>query len=425
VYASLERLDVGFSPPGGGAIYLQTDHRDALTITGQASLSVIFAITRCLVAYRAAVERGQTPFQVVYALEGDAPPFLSYVVEAAGGTIVKQPPTEVRASSAPQIAALEKLVADAVTQLAAETWRREDLEPSLAGLVAYEFGARFAVAREDEVAYATRIVTLGALAASVLLPSLEDARWVFSPGSIVPFVLAGRRGDRKFAAIDVFGKAQRFASDGLDESPSALVAAVTGDVIDFGDPFAAYTRLRGETITPDVLEARALAGSADDREMSATAEALAREAADAFRQWGLAIGDEVHWETRPAIEIDMRPVGKALLELAGGTYDDGHVGVFDRAMPLGEAAERAIARHRFLDARREDWLHEATWRSAVVLNRRVPANAPRFAGRRFHEVPNPFAPLLAIWATGYLAPSLDERGITLVVVTAPPAGSSS
>jgi hypothetical protein len=186
MYASLDRLDVAFSPPGGGSIFLQTDHCETPTILGQASLSVIFAITRCLAAHRAAVESGQTPFQIVYALDGDAPPFLTYVVEAAGGTIVKQPPTEVRASSAPQIPVLEKLIGDAITQLAAERWRREDLEPSLAGLVAYEFGARFAVAREDEVAYATRIVTLGALAAAVLLPSLEDARWVYAPGSIVP-----------------------------------------------------------------------------------------------------------------------------------------------------------------------------------------------------------------------------------------------
>jgi hypothetical protein len=90
MYASLESLDLGFVPPGGGALFLQGDHRDPQTIAGEAPLSVVFAITRCLLAYDAALESGRTPFQIAYAMDYEAPSFLSHVVDAAGGIVTKE-----------------------------------------------------------------------------------------------------------------------------------------------------------------------------------------------------------------------------------------------------------------------------------------------------------------------------------------------
>jgi hypothetical protein len=138
MHASLERLDLGYElPEAAGAIFLQNDHRDARTITDEAALSVIFAITRCLSAYQAALESRRTPFQVAYAMEHEAPSFLAYVVDAAGAVVTKEPPRSVGVATAPRMGELEKLIGDAVAQLAAETWKRQDFEPSLAGLVAY------------------------------------------------------------------------------------------------------------------------------------------------------------------------------------------------------------------------------------------------------------------------------------------------
>jgi hypothetical protein len=247
LYASLDRLDLGFElPDGRRAIFLQNDHRDPRTITEQASLSVIFAITCCLLAHQVALQSGRRPFQVVYAMESEPPSFLAYVVAAAGAVVTKGPPRELTVAPAPRMGELEKLIGDAVRQLAAETWTREEFAPSLAGLAAYEFKARYRERPEDPIAYYTRIVTLGALVASVLLPKLDDARWIPVPG-VVPFALAGRRGDQEFPRLDVFGKAQQFVDHGLGHSPSAFVAAVTGEVVDLGDPFAPFTRLRGQT----------------------------------------------------------------------------------------------------------------------------------------------------------------------------------
>src|SRR5215510_3615324 len=90
MYSSLERLDIGSTNKKVGPMtYLtQTDHRDAETITGEAALSVIFAITRCLLAHEVARQDGTYPYRVVYRLAGEAPAFLRHVVAAAGASVV-------------------------------------------------------------------------------------------------------------------------------------------------------------------------------------------------------------------------------------------------------------------------------------------------------------------------------------------------
>jgi hypothetical protein len=412
MYGSLEKLDLAVAFPGTDLAYLvQGDHRDPGAISAEAPLSVIFAIVRCLAARAAAAESGR-PFRVIYQLDGEAPAFLQFVVAAAGGTIAREIDASLATAPdrAPQAAQLETLMADACAHLAADVWKRERLEPTLGDLVAFERRYHYRSDRHaDEIDYYTRLVTLGALAASVLTPHLAEARWRPASG-VVPFVLSGRRAGIDAFHIDVFGKAERFLEHGNSEAPSGIVGALLGASVGVDEAFP--------DLEPAELEARALAGAADDLQARATAEALARAAADALRAWGLPIGNAVRWVTRPIRETDLRPIGTPVLTRvrAGHRGFDGEREIVDSMTPYREALARAIARHHGFDGSREDWFSSVDFRSACVLRLRVPDDDGPFAGRRVAELPDPFTPLLAVWRTGYVVDAMDESGTTLLIV---------
>lgn len=65
------------------------------------------------------------------------------------------------------------------------------------------------------------------------------------------------------------------------------------------------------------------------------------------------------------------------------------------------------------------------WKAAVAEDRVVPPDSaalrsvllpfpPALVGRRFAELPDPFAPLLALWATGYALESIEDRTLVLI-----------
>ena len=98
---------------------------------------------------------------------------------------------------------------------------------------------------------------------------------------------------------------------------------------------------------------------------------------------------------------------------------DGVTEIVDEMTPLADAIERALGPHGFLDGKREDWMAATDLRSAVALGLRVPDDAPRFAGVRWSDTPDPFTPLFGVWATGYLVGAMDETGTTLLVLAPP------
>lgn len=422
MYASLGKVDLGVSFEGEAGetvhAFVQTDHRSALEISNDGAFSALFAIARCLAARALAIESGRRPFRVLYQLAAEPPAVLAYVVGAAGATLVREVDRAAALSAPalePRLTELAAVVADACRQIAAAAWERERLEPTLEGLDAY-LHRRWPWDRDDEIAVARGLIEVASLSASLITPALASARFVHADG-IVPFVLAGSRGGEELLRVDVFGRAQRFLDEGHDESPLALVSAVTGARLDRPSAFAAYEALSGAALDAATLEARALAGAPDDHASRERAERLARSVADALRAWGEPVGDEVRWVTRSVRATDLRPIGKRVRDLVDSAHRgfDGHLGVRP-AEALIQALERASERHGGFDGRREDWYTAWDFRSVAALGLRVPESAPRFAGEPFSRLPDPFAPLLATWATGYVIESIDERGVTLVCV---------
>ncbi len=68
------------------------------------------------------------------------------------------------------------------------------------------------------------------------------------------------------------------------------------------------------------------------------------------------------------------------------------------------------------------------WRRACALGCRVPAGpgiAPGLVGLAFADLPDPVAPLLALWNSGYAMDSWDDDGIALVMPDLPPETSGA
>ncbi len=416
MYSTLERIDLGSvsDEPSGAMRYLtQTDHRDAETITAEAPLSVIFAITRCLLAHELARQQAMRPYRVVYAsVAGEPPAFLRYVVAAAGASVVpgKADPGELP-ELVPRHRELPSLIADACARLAAETWKRSDFEPSVAGLAAYEHLVRYATYDNGETEHYEAIVTLGALCASLLIE--RGLQWQLG-STIVPFVLGSADG----TAYDVFGAARDYLN-GEPRRPSDLAGRARGEPLLDEGPFAAYSRRTGMRIGADEIAVRVLAGRRDDVAGRAIAEELAREVVDALRRWGEVVGDQVTWVERPIIDIDLGigNTGKSVLDLldTADRGDDGVYALFDALRPIAEAIDKVAGARGFSGrALQEDAYRDCVFRSAVRRQLRVPATARRFAGVRFADTPNPFAPRASLLATGYAA-EFDANGITLIV----------
>lgn len=113
---------------------------------------------------------------------------------------------------------------------------------------------------------------------------------------------------------------------------------------------------------------------------------------------------DVRWTKKRFVDLNQRPLGAALLEALHRAHReagvDGHAGVVDSTQPYTEALERKLGALGF--------------RSAAAWGLVVPEGAPPFVGQPFAEVPNPFAPLLAIWGTGFAVESIDKSGVVMV-----------
>ena len=227
MYFSLEKLDLGVAPKGQPTkLLVQTDHRDAAAIDGDAPMSIVFAITRCFVARE--IGEGDAkyqPFQVVYQLGGEAPAFFAFAVAVAGAALVREIPREVEAPPVRMLEVLD-LIDEACTQIAAAA------KATVTDLAAYERALDIGA---DDHAYYAAIVTLGAFAADTIRSRAPAATWQHAPGSVVPFALAPPGGDAAHQ-VPVFGLAQRYidgvragATD-ITDAPSTLIGLMFGDI---------------------------------------------------------------------------------------------------------------------------------------------------------------------------------------------------
>lgn len=194
-------------------------------------------------------------------------------------------------------------------------------------------------------------------------------------------------------------------------------------IADPGGPLAPYIGT-SRRLTPEELRHAMALGIAPSDERHLEAEGLANAIRHALRAWGVVVGDACRWATRRDDFVELEPIGESVLELIRRAHADaevdGHAGVFASSEAFTRAFDDGLAsawkeRGLEVDCRREhDVLADADYRSAVAWDLGV--GAGRHHGRRFAELPNPFAPMLALWSLGVAARRADHRGIELVAV---------
>jgi hypothetical protein len=224
MYSSLDRVDV-VAEKDGHKEYCQTDHRSAAEIGAQRELSVVFALTRILNPKRSAKVGGQEPV-VIYVLQEEPPEFFRRAIRAAGGLI------EVRRSTRPQPDTderppLDEVVSSAFADLARVVATEHGAPLTVEGVATVERAlAETAGTREEnELAYWSAVVKLGAFAGAVLI-SLNGGDWrVVETGSLPFSVITTFKGGE--ATVNLLGKAVKLFEDGPEDSVAALVRMVS------------------------------------------------------------------------------------------------------------------------------------------------------------------------------------------------------
>ena len=230
MYSSLEKLDLGVGPKHGEyKLLIQTDHRDAIAITDDAPLSIVFAITRCLIARAAGdADPNLQPFRVVYQLSSPPPAFLAYAVGAAGAAIAADPHAPFPEPSPPRTPELVGLIDDACGRIAAAI----AVPRTVAGLAGYE---RALDVSGDEHGYYAAIVSLGALVAAVARAKSSAAVWRHVTGDVVPFRfgpphVADRLALPVFALAKRYVDARRAGTADHTDQPSTLLGLMFGEI---------------------------------------------------------------------------------------------------------------------------------------------------------------------------------------------------
>lgn len=257
MYASLDRIDVAARRKGGGMEYWQTDHRAVEQIEAQRALSTLFALVRILNPLRGA-DPGEPPPVVIYSAAEPPPHFLRNAIRAAGARLAIGSSTEPEAwpddapapgtrgegsflgrirglfgggtggaaPAPPAAPSLDDIVQQAFAELAGEVAAAHGVGLDLAGLQAVEdaLAAQSPDPEEDETAYWTAVLRLGAFGGEVLR-TLNGGRWVQARTGTLPFALSTRyRGGE--STVNPLGKAIKRFSEGEGDSLVALVNVV-------------------------------------------------------------------------------------------------------------------------------------------------------------------------------------------------------
>lgn len=218
MYSSLHKIDIVANGPDGRKLLVQTDHRDPAEVEPEAELSVLFALTRLIMA-----QRSEPGGVVRYAAIGGAHPRLVEVVASAGAEL-EAGTTTVDLSATPR-RPLADLADEAFAGLAAKVLAREGATADESGLAVVERSLAGAPSRDDdEIGYWTAVAELAAVTGEVLRAK-ASGRWVDDPKDYadIPFMFqpAGDTG-----LVNAAGKAVKFLQFGDAESPRQLLRAL-------------------------------------------------------------------------------------------------------------------------------------------------------------------------------------------------------
>ena len=215
MWARVHKIDRVRPQPGGGAIILVEDERNAAGMARVPGLSTVVAVARILNARRVLEARYGGKGEIRYAVGVTVPAFLSEAISRAGASLCNATGERVILPGSP--ASIAAVVDPAFAELA-HAVRTNVAVPDMAGaLRSVEATRRKAVLDRDAnpAAYWTAVFELMALAGELSRP--RGGRWIETTEMPVPFALRFTSGE-----LARPGKlAQRIVEGGADESLAA------------------------------------------------------------------------------------------------------------------------------------------------------------------------------------------------------------
>jgi hypothetical protein len=226
MYSSLDRIDIVLGKDGQDQEYVQTDHRTTEEIEAEPELSVLFALVRILNPQRMARENSRQG-TVHYQCFQPPPEFLVRAIRAAGARLT----VGDRLEPVPEEGAAPVLVevaAEAFAGLAARTAAEHGVEVNLAGLqtIEEELAGGDLDPEEDEIAYWTAVMQLGAFAGEVIRAS-NGGHWEIVDTGTLPFALETTFQGSE-ATVNPLGKAIKRFANGAEDCVASLVEMVCG-----------------------------------------------------------------------------------------------------------------------------------------------------------------------------------------------------
>ena len=221
MYSSLDKVDIVVADKGrdGGALLVQTDHRDRAEVDGELEISVLFALARVLVPLRVERWKGAT---VRYAAIGELHPTLATVI-ASTGQLAESAGEELDLAGVAKRPTAD-LAEDAFRALAAKVVAREGLDATEDGLRRFEeaVAAGGYDAEADEIGYWNAVAELAAVTGEVLRARF-GGRWADDPKDFADIPFMFQVGSNY---VNPVGKANKFIAHGERESPRQLVRSL-------------------------------------------------------------------------------------------------------------------------------------------------------------------------------------------------------
>jgi hypothetical protein len=229
VFSSLDRVDIVLQAgPDGRPRYVQTDHRTAEEVESESALSVLFALVRVLNPRRQ-VEAGAAQPIVLYLAQSRPPEFLCQAIRAAGGLLVVGSGRDLRPEpDEGDTPPLEEVIDSAFADLAHAVAMEHGVQLTLEGLETVERSLASVAGgpEEDEVAYWSAVVKLGAFGGELIRAS-NGGQWTVVASGSLPFALTTNfRGEE--ATVNPLGKAIKRFAQGEGDSLVTLVNLILG-----------------------------------------------------------------------------------------------------------------------------------------------------------------------------------------------------
>lgn len=221
MFSNLDQIDISVcAPDTGRAHYYQCDFRDADDINAAPEISVIFALTRVLLA----AHEGDDPL-VIYACGAPPPAFLHEAVVAAGGIVQVNQQTVEYAGELRPVQELLDIAFAALARRIAGAREHAAVDEALLMALEQEVEQHRPSREDDELGYWTRILELAAVTGE-LLRGCRGGRWRVNleDRPNLPFSFVQLDANEQSIFLNVAGRAKRFVDQGWPLRPSLLVS---------------------------------------------------------------------------------------------------------------------------------------------------------------------------------------------------------